>query len=214
MIITKLVQSKKIQLVQVFADAEYLASITKDTLIAFGIYKDKELSAEEWEKVLESDIVQRLYFQAIKQILARPRSQREVEQYLVKKLKLRLTDEVKIACLQRQILDKLISAKYIDDQAFARWWIENRTAFKGKSTNELQQELYQKGIDNDIIKELLYAPASEVDQLEIIKKITYKKFKITELPDDKKEQQRVLTYLLRRGFNYELIKSALAAADF
>lgn len=208
--ISKLVQSKKAGLVQIFADDEYIASISMNSLIKFSLYQGKEVSESEWAEILRDDIFQKMLFLAIKQISSRPRSVFEIKQYLKKKIAIRIQDELSAKTIAEQVIDKLLDQKYLDDAGFCEWWINNRQEFKGKSRAELQSELRQKGVSSVIVETALNSLLNADDQGDVIRRTAYKKFKIDKLPSDKKSALKVYNYFLRRGFSYDFVKSALS----
>ncbi len=94
-----------------------------------------------------------------------------------------------------QVVQKLQEKGYLDDWKFAEWFIENRFAKKGISTIRLRQELTRKGIDKNLIDELLEnSPRNEAKE---IKKVIAKR-------GPKTEPQKLLAYLARHGFSLDL----------
>ena len=94
-----------------------------------------------------------------------------------------------------KIITKLIEKGYLDDRKFAEWFIENRFAKKGISEIRLRQELVKKGIDKNLIDELLEnSPRNEAEE---IKKVIQKRGART-------EPQKLLGYLVRHGFSLDL----------
>ncbi len=98
-------------------------------------------------------------------------------------------------------LERLVEKGYVDDQKFARYWVENRNLTKGTSQRKLQAELRAKGVEGSIIERLLTnSPRSDDDELQ---KIIAKKRR--RYPDE----QKFMQYLARQGFKYDTIKRAL-----
>lgn len=106
------------------------------------------------------------------------------------------------------IVERLVARGYIDDRKFAEYYIENRFVKKGISAKRLRLELREKGIAPDLIDELL-ATSTRSDEDEIRKIIAKKRAKY----DDAK----LIQYLCRQGFPYDLVKSLVeesaSAAD-
>src|SRR3989344_4831643 len=150
-----------------------------------------------------SQIFERYYNLSLRFLSYRPRSEKEIIDYLKKKK----IDEV----TQGKIIDKLKNYNFINDIEFAKFWIEQRTKFKHKPIRVIEYELKQKGINKDLIDEVLssFESSKEVD-LESAKKLAEKKLDFYRSLNPKKRQEKVMSYLLRRGFNYEVVKKALA----
>lgn len=99
------------------------------------------------------------------------------------------------------VLERLIERGYLDDEKFAAYYLENRHASKGASLRLLHRELKQKGIADDVI-ESAFAASSRDDASEIEKMIKKKR--------DKYDDEKLIAYLVRHGFSYDLAKSAVA----
>jgi regulatory protein len=114
-----------------------------------------------------------------------------------------------------EIIEKLIAyaevGGLLDDEAFARLWIEERKIAKPKGRFALEQELRAKGIDPDIIaRSLKDATANEeliAHQLAKDRLARYAK----ETPENR--QRKLGLFLRRRGFSLEIIAKVLKALD-
>lgn len=97
---------------------------------------------------------------------------------------------------------------YIDDERYARTYIAYR--MNTKSRQKIIQELISKGVDKETAAAAWEEEAAlnMPDEREILYRTIEKKYcPDTEL--DEKEMRRLQGYLIRRGFNYSDIKSAL-----
>ncbi|MCF8094657.1 MAG: RecX family transcriptional regulator [Desulfobacteraceae bacterium] len=77
----------------------------------------------------------------------RPRSRREVIEYLEKKG----FSETAVF----EAISRLEQYRYINDEEFARIWIDNRTRNRPRGEFALRRELKQKGVSEDIIERML-----------------------------------------------------------
>ena len=106
----------------------------------------------------------------------------------------------------QEVGSRLESHNYINDQDFARYFIENRHQNKGISTKRLIQELKIKGIDSDIIEQAMFDQGTGNflrDEEVEIEKMIKKQLRKTS------DRQKIIAYLARQGFSYDLIKSKL-----
>ena len=106
----------------------------------------------------------------------------------------------------QEVVSRLESQNYINDQDFARYFIENRHQNKGISTKRLIQELKIKGVDNDIIEQAMFDQGTGNlfrDEEVEIEKMIKKQLRKTS------DRQKIITYLARQGFSYDLIKAKL-----
>ncbi|MCS5479176.1 recombination regulator RecX [Corynebacterium sp. YIM 101645] len=102
------------------------------------------------------------------------------------------------------VLDDLAAVNLIDDAAFAREWVRQRHARRGKSTRVLEQELRQKGIDSATRAEAL-DQIDAADEEATARALAEKKARtIREAPADRAETdkalRRIVGVLARRGF--------------
>jgi regulatory protein len=113
------------------------------------------------------------------------------------------TDEVDTA------LGRLRELRLVDDEEFARQWVEQRSGRKGLGARRLRSELIGKGVDPEVIDSVL-APSTE-DELERAKEIAAGHLrKVVGLPLEK-QAARLFGFLCRRGFAPEVVDPAVRA---
>lgn len=109
----------------------------------------------------------------------------------------------------KEVLVFLKERKFIDDDLFAKTWIESRLK-KPLGLRRLTQELKLKGIEKEIIDnriEEIKKSYCEADIVGILAAMRLKKLKNI---DPQKAKMRVYGYLLRRGFSPEIISDAIS----
>lgn len=79
--------------------------------------------------------------------------------------------------LVEPVLERLIERGYVDDERFARLWVENRSVRKGISQKKLRLELQSKGVSQDIIDTCLSEGVR--NEREELEKVIVKKAKNT-----------------------------------
>lgn len=199
--------------VNISVDGKYRFSLDISQLLDLGIKTGNEYSEKELITIETESQFGKLYARALEYCLMRPHSVREVKDYLWKKTretkyKSRKTGEVKSRAgvsqaVADRVLERLIEKGYLDDEKFARWWVETRNQIKGSSLRKLSSELSAKGVPRELIEQILSA-SERSDETEIKKIIAKKRSKY---PDE----QKLIAYLARQGFRYDDIKSALSA---
>lgn len=185
--------------VNVFLDGKFSFSLDLAQVVDFHLKIGKSLEQEEVEELNHASAYGKLYSQTLEWVLTRPRSVKETRDHLREKRfqkKLTYTDD-DIDC----IIAKLIDKNYLDDSKFTKYFIENRFVKKGISKTRLRQELAQKGINKTLIDELL--ASSSRDEAAEIKKVITRKSK-------KYDPEKLLAYLVRQGFSYDLSKELIA----
>ena len=78
------------------------------------------------------------YEAAVHYLAGRPHTVAEIHRHLrSKKFEVETIDHA---------IDRLRAQRYVDDEAFARWWVEQRERFKPRGDRALRTELAQKGV--------------------------------------------------------------------
>lgn len=153
---------------------------------------------EEEKNLLTKIKAQKLLDRILRLISARPRSEKEIVDYLKrKKTDPKLIDEV---------VDKLKSLGQLDDYAFAVWWVEQRMIFRPKGKLALSMELRQKGVEREISDKII---AEKVDELPLAKKAAEKKLKTYKNLPRMEFRQKMASFLARRGFSWGTVKSVI-----
>jgi regulatory protein len=148
-------------------------------------------------------VFDRYYNLSLRYISYRPRSEKEVYEYLLTKQKRAKNLDEKIIA---QIMKRLTEYKFIDDNEFARFWIEHRK----KGFRILKFELTQKGIRKEIIEEVASNFDLESKENALIEKLLEKKSRSLKNEAPQKAREKLIAYLLRRGFEYDEVKKAIA----
>lgn len=194
--------------VNVFVDGVYRFSLDINQVAELGIRSGKEYSEEELAELENESQFGKLYTRSLEYVFTRPRSQREMRDYLYRKTRDTRTKEGTIKKgvskeLTERVFDRLSDKGYLDDEKFAAFWVENRNVRKGSSLRKLQAELQAKGVNSSIISQVL-AQTDRSDEEEIQKIIAKKARRY----DD---ENKLIAYLMRQGFSYDSVKSALKA---
>lgn len=196
--------------VNVFVDGKYRFSLDITQVAELGIKNGAEYSESELVELENESQFGKLYTRALEYALTRPRSQREMRDYLYRKTRDTRTKTGSIKKgvtkeLTERVFDRLTAKGYVDDEKFAQFWVENRNVRKGVSKRKLQAELAAKGIERQLIEQTL--GGSERTDAEEIQKIIAKKAGKYDDP------QKLIAYLARQGFRYDDIQDALSSDD-
>lgn len=197
--------------VNVSIDGKYRFSLDITQVTDLGVRVGREIDESEFAVLEAESQFGKLYARALEYSLNRPRSVREMRDYLYRKTlstkyKSKKTGEIKerdgyAPSLTERVLSRLVDKGYVDDEKFAIWWVENRNQAKGSSLRKLRSELAAKGVPAPIVEAAL-EQSERSDSEELLKIIAKKRRRY---PDD----QRLIEYLVRQGFSYDDVKSAL-----
>ncbi len=196
--------------VNVFIDGKYRFSLDITQVAELGIKNGAEYTEEELVELENESQFGKLYTRSLEYALIRPRSQRELRDYLYRKTRDTRTKmgDIKKGVskeLTERVFNRLFEKGYLDDEKFARFWVENRNVRKGSSMRKLQMELRGKGVDSVIIEQVL-ANTERADSHELQKIIAKKASRYDDI-------QKLTAYLVRQGFRYDDVKEALARSD-
>ncbi len=191
-------QKRNKERVNVYLDGEYAFGL--QAVEAAQLRKGQALSDAEIAELKARDERNQAFDRSLRFLSYRPRSRVEVERYLRGKA---VAEEV-IA----DIIARLEQAKYLDDEAFARFWVDNREQFRPRSQRALRYELRQKGVSDEIISLVL---SDRDDEVAAWRAIEGRLPRWANLPRDE-FRQKALGYLSRRGFSYSTISLTLEKA--
>lgn len=180
----------------VFVDGKYAFSLDVAQIVDLKIKVGLEISEEDLEEYRKASEFGKLYQRALEWVLVRPRSEKEVYDYLYKKVYEKKIDKNYISI----IIEKLKDKKYLDDAKFAEYYVENRFVKKGISRKRLKMELMKKGVTAETIEQVL---DGRNDEEEILKIIAKKRAKY--------DDEKLTRYLCRQGFSYQLAQSLVAS---
>ena len=161
------------------------------------------LTDEEIRQLLERELREQAHEIALRFLSYRPRSEREVADHLRRKGFDARTVEAELERLRRVGL--------VDDRAFARFWVESRTAFRPRSRRALQAELRRKGVPLAIIREVLQETSP--DERALALRLARERARRLRGLDPLTFRRRLAAYLIRRGFEGELVMEILRTME-
>lgn len=110
-----------------------------------------------------------------------------------------------------QAIDRLRAQRYVDDEAFARWWVEQRERFKPRGDRALKSELLQKGVSRDVVDIVLGERAPDADVEQAKRALSRPLTRWATLPPAERKR-KIHTYLAARGFDYGTIEEVMRAS--
>lgn len=185
-------QQRDPERVNVYLDGRFAFGASKMLAVARNLAEGRELSEEEIGDLQHDDAVERAYAAALNFLSYRPRSQREIEDYFRRKK----TD----SAIAGAVLDRLARSGLVDDHEFARYWVENRQAFRPRGTRALRVEMRQKGLASDVIDGALEGVSDETMAYEA----GAKKLRAFGSLDEPEFFRKMVGFLQRRGFPYDV----------
>lgn len=113
---------------------------------------------------------------------------------------------------QAEVMARLISERYIDDERYARAFVNDKIRYNKWGRRKVEQALWQKHIDKDIANRVL----NEIDDeeyLSILKPLLKQKRRSIKADDNRQERIKLIKFALSRGFTMDIIRQCIDVED-
>lgn len=191
MIISNIIFDKKKFIISFDNDEEI--KISEDTLVNFGLYKGQEVEEEFVENLKFEDEKTEALLLSYK-FLQRNKTKKQLVDHLYKNK------------IQREIIETILpileEKKYLNDEDYARRYLNDALNIKKYGKNKTRYMLMSKGIERNVIDKVMenYDYESEyMNALELLEK------RISKDETDPKKIYSAKNYLQGRGFEFEII---------
>jgi len=181
--------------VNIYLGGTFAFSLDRGVVQEQGLHTGQSLSDSQIDELVRADLFGKCLEAALRLLSYRPRSEAEIKQRLYRRFEKETTDRVVLHLQERQI---------VDDAAFARFWTENRESFSPRSKRLLKIELRRKGIDSEMVDEVLEG----VDDEESAYRAAWRKGHNLG-KDYETFRQKLGAFLGRRGFSYDVINRTI-----
>ncbi len=148
----------------------------------------------------EEGKAEQAYQKALRYLSFRPRTQKEVEEYLRRKGFEREAIE--------KAIEKLKGYGFVDDRAFALSWVSSRLRNSPKGRAAMAWELRQRGVDAEIIDEVVESIPGEQEEA-VANRLAQKYYEKYRGVDERERAHKIAQALARRGFDWELINRVI-----
>lgn len=150
----------------------------------------------------DSDNTDAAFNRALRYLNLRARTQKEIEEYLLKK---QFTPDA-----ISHAINKLLKLKFLNDEEYGRSFTRGRQVYKGKSRYYVTYELKQKGVSEEIIESVMN---DSQEDLQTAKEFIVRKKRIYGYLEKKEFREKMMRLLAARGFSFDTIKKALSQED-
>lgn len=191
-------------------DGEYIATVNADYWFTCGIKSGSEVSPEQLEELLAESARRKMMNKALDLLSMRDYSRRELSDKLVTKAwEKKEQKDMDLGSLKQQasdICDRLEELGLLNEERFARSYVDELLRRKHLSKSGLKTALIQKGVQRDIIETVL--EEVDIDPVEQVRELLATKFKNRDFSDEK-QKTRTVNALLRLGYRYNEIHAAM-----
>jgi regulatory protein len=190
-------QKRTADRVNVYLDGKYAFALP--ALEAARLKVGQQLTDADVARLQQLDLAAKAYDRAVQYLSVRPRSTAEVRRRLHEA---KIDDDAIEAAIAR-----LAEQGYLNDAEFARYWVENRQQFSPRGEQALRQELRRAGVDNESIEESL-AGLDTGEAAYTAARPKANRMQALAQEDPAAFKQKIGSFLLRRGFSYEVTREA------
>ncbi len=197
------IKEGKAKKIHIYIDEEYRATVDSDYWYSEKYRNYKEINEEELTELLNAVSFRRAYNKGLDFLSRRPYGTKELAKKLCEK-----GHEKEFA---EKACDRLLELGLLNDEEYARILANDLLDRKNYSIKRIKQELAFRGIDRDIIENTV----DLLDNDPVSRIIILIKKKYINKISDEKGRKRTVDALLRLGYSYSDIKSALnSVSDF
>lgn len=208
MLITKLeYQKRDPKRVNLYVEGKFFCGISIDTLAKEALYEGLNIEKEVLDRIVKEDLKFRFFSRVLEYISKSPKTEFQIKKYL-KELRFKKKNnwykeglEIDWESIIDDIVLKLKELKYIDDENYARIFVQSRMRVKPRGKSVLISELISKGVSKDIAQ--MVCDEEIEDEYELLKRTFRKKYKGRRFD---KNDSKMVGFLYRRGFSWDLIE--------
>ena len=107
-----------------------------------------------------------------------------------------------------QAIATLCADGYLDDERFARLFAEDKRALEHWGNERIERGLLARGIDPELVRKTI---AGTTTESELDRALSLLRRRFPAAPDNRRDRDRALGVLLRKGYDSELALDALRA---
>src|SRR3989344_1016686 len=208
-------QQKNPKRFNILLDGEFVFGADEDLVVNNRLVVGKELSASDVEQLIKETEGGKLMERMYHLFSIRARSEKEVRNYFrIKNQESRIKEKEQVSDLViDQLVENLKRKGMINDLEFTKAWVESRSRKKGLRV--IKQELFQKGIDREIIEEVISGQRAHTEsgegysEQQTAEKLLEKKMRVWKNLKNLEFKKKAYEYLMRRGFEYEVVKEVI-----
>lgn len=146
--------------------------------------------------------------QAFKKLAALCSKSEHCSGEMLNKMRLWGLDEKK----QEMVLSKLIAEKYVDDERYCRFFVNDKIKYNKWGRRKIEQALWQKKMNQDIACKIL----DEIDDseyLSVLKPLLKAKEKSISANNDYERKMKLMRFAMGRGFTTDIIRQCIDGID-
>lgn len=199
-------QKKDPNRVSVFIDGAFAFGLASDIAVRSGLRKGMVLSEDQQHELLDQEQQARARIAALDYIAHRARTEQEVRRKLRQKGFSETATE--------EAISRMLELGYLDDEGYARAFVSSRLASRGHGPLRIKVDLQRRGVREAMIDAAL---AAHVDREHLhqaaLEHARTRWLRLATEADVRKRRRKTMDFLLRRGYDFELIRSVMETVE-
>jgi len=196
------VQTSNSDRISVFLDGDFAFGAHKDVVVEHDLQEGKTLTLDERREIEHDEAYVQAKQQALNYLAHKPRTEAEVRR--------RLGDQDTPASVVEDVVARLYTLNYLDDESYARDYVRNRFASKKYGPIRLRRELVDRGVDRSVAETTVDDHFADHNPVAAARTHAEKRWgRLADEPDPRRRKQKLYRYLRRRGFTTDTIYTVL-----
>ena len=184
--------------VELHLDGEPATALSAEVCLRFGLRVGDELTDAILDDLRDAETRHRALASALRLLSYRPRSEAE--------LRGRLAQKTVAATVIEETIGRLRGAGLLNDEEFARSWVDSRDRTSPRSRRLISSELRAKGVDAGLAAQSV----AGADDQDAAYRAAVRRARSRQALPYVEFRRRLGGFLLRRGFEYEVVKRVVA----
>jgi regulatory protein len=189
----------------IYADGEFIAGVSEETLLLFGLRKGDELTPDRLDAIRDAETRTMAKRSALRLLARRPRTVREIRDRL-------RTQEFSDKDIT-SIIEDLTRAGLLNDLTFAETYTRDALALRPAGKLLIKRNLLRLGVDastvDGVIEQAFTTHAQDEAALALARTYLRKARALQSPADTRKVRNRLAAYLARRGYPWETIQQVV-----
>ena len=177
----------------------------EEVILKYNLLISKNIARDIIEDIMRDNTFYEVYYAALSLIKTRIRSTGEIYELLKKK--------EYSADLIENCIEKLSKQGYLNDDVFAKAFINSQMVSTYNGPNKIRNALINRGIDTNIIENNI-SVFSEEEQMVKIQKLVYRFLKSNKSRGGIILKRKITSDLINYGFDINLIDVVISNVDF
>lgn len=194
------IQKRNEERVNIYIDNEFAFACYKELVYKEGLKKDMEVEIDSLKKIIAEEEFLKCKNSALRIVEKAYKTEKEMVDKLLQKGYEGIIIEKTITFLKEY--------NFLNDEKYTLMYAKDRSKIQGK--NKIKYSLMKKGIDKETIENTLDSIDNNVEE-ETAYNLAIKKYRILSKKENDKYKlnQKLIRFLLGKGYDYGLIKDVI-----